>query len=74
MSSIIKRKEINMSVIPIPFSKKSIYVKAIILKLKRENRFYINDYEVVISIDDFFEELLDLIREERKGRQGVNSE
>jgi len=63
-----------MSVIPIPFSKKSPYVKAIITKLKRENRFTIEDYEEVIDIYDFFNELLNMIDKERINRQGVNSE
>lgn len=57
-----------MSVIPIPFNKESSYVKTVLLKLKRENKFHIEDYEEVIDIYDFFEELLNMIKEERKGR------
>lgn len=63
-----------MTLIPFPFSKKSPYVKSILLKLKKENRFCIEECEDVISIDDFFEELLKFIEKEREGRQGVNSE
>lgn len=63
-----------MSVIPIPFNKKSYYVKTILTKLKRENKFHIEDFEITINIEDFFEELLNMVDKERKNRQGVNSE
>jgi len=63
-----------MSITPVPFSKESPYVKAVLLKLKRENRFHIENDEDTIDICDFFEELLNLVEKERKGRQGVNCE
>ena len=62
-----------MSVIPIPFNQKSNYVKTILIKLKRENKFHIEDYEITMNIEDFFEELLNMVTEERKGRQGCNN-
>ena len=57
-----------MSVIPIPFNKKSYYVRTILTKLKRENRFKIEEHEEVVDICDFFEELFNMVDEERKGR------
>ena len=65
-----------MSVIKVDdvFSTKSYYVRTILTKLKRENKFHIENYEEVILIEDFFNELLNMVDEERKGRQGVNSE
>jgi len=58
-----------MSIIPIPFSKESPYVKAVILRLREKNRFHIEDCEDVIKREDFWEEFLNLIEEERKNRQ-----
>ena len=63
-----------MSIIPIPFNKNSYYVRTILTKLKRENRFKIEEHEETILIEDFFEELLNMVDKERKNRQGVNSE
>ena len=57
-----------MSIIPIPFNKNSYYVRTILTKLKRENKFHIEDCEEVIDIYDFMSELLNMIKEERKGR------
>lgn len=57
-----------MSIMSVPFNKESPYVKAVLLKLKRENRFQIEDNEDTIDIYDFFDELLLLIKKERSGR------
>lgn len=55
------------------FSTKSYYIRTILTKLKRENKFHIEDYEEVIEIEDFFEELINIADKERINRQGVNS-
>ena len=50
------------------FSTKSYYVKTILTKLKIKNKFHIEECEEAIDIYDFFEELFNMIQEERKGR------
>jgi hypothetical protein len=57
-----------MSLIKIPFSPKSKYVQSVIAKLKRENKYHIENSEEVIDICDFFEELLNMVDKEREGR------
>lgn len=57
-----------MSIIPVPFSKESRYVKMVVSNLKRKNKFHIEENEDVINIEDFFEELFNIVDEERKGR------
>ena len=59
---------------PVPFSKKSYYVKAVLTKLKKENKFHIEEDEEVIEIEDFFNELFKIVDEERKNRQGNYNE
>jgi hypothetical protein len=58
-----------MSVIPVPFNKRSYYVKSVLSKLKRENKFHIEENEEVIEIEDFFEELFKILDKERQGRK-----
>jgi len=58
-----------MSLIPVPFSIKSSYVKAVLAKLKYQNRFHIEEHEEVIDIYDFFEELLNIVDLERKRKK-----
>lgn len=57
-----------MSIMKIPFSTKSNYVKVIVSKLKQKNKFHYEQDEQIIEIEDFFEELFNIIDEERKGR------
>jgi len=61
-----------MSIIPVSSicSNESPYVKAVLLKLKRENCFHIEEDEETINIENFFEELLNLVEKKREGRQG----
>ena len=59
-----------MSIIPISnlYSTQSYYVRTIITKLKKENKFWIEDCEEVIDIYNFFNELLNMVDKEREGR------
>ena len=59
-----------MSIIKVDdvFSTKSYYVKTILTKLKKENKFKIEEHEETILVEDFFTELLNIIENERKGR------
>jgi hypothetical protein len=57
-----------MSIMKIPFSMESHYVQSVISKLKRENKFHIEENEEVIKIEDFFTELLNMVDKEREGR------
>jgi hypothetical protein len=63
-----------MSIISIPYSKESKYVRLAIFRCIQKKKFHIEDFEEVINIEDFFLEMFEIADEERKNRQGVNSD
>lgn len=52
------------------YNPKSKYVRLAVLNCKRKNKFHIEEYEEVIEPEDFWTELLNIVDEERKNRQG----
>lgn len=48
------------------FNLKSPYVRMAIKQCKSKNKFHIEEFEEVIKIEDFFEELLDISDKEKR--------
>jgi hypothetical protein len=59
-----------MAIIQNPYSMKSKYVKLAVTSCKLKNKYHIEEYEETIKWEDFWTELLNIIEEERKNRQG----
>jgi len=47
------------------FNLKSPYVKMAIKQCKKKNKFHIEEFEEVLEIEDFFEELLNIVEKEK---------
>jgi len=60
-----------MAIIPIPYSKKSKYVRLAIHRCMKKQKFHIEENEDVIDIYDFWNEIFEILDKERKNRQGV---